>query len=130
MPGDGECGAILDALNAIPVVAVLTGCAAVMAQSGRFLRLDLPPHALGKDYLGPTTFFGRAPSGTGWQVSLWGLLGLTLAREEGVEINLLGLGAGVDVNDLRLRLPGWGLWPGVTPGPAATPPAAPAAAGT
>lgn len=83
------------------------------------LRLDLPPHALGKDYLGPTTFFGRAPSGTGWQLSLWGLLGITLAREEGIEVNLLGLGAGVDFNDLRLRLPGWGLWPGVTPGPAA-----------
>lgn len=75
------------------------------------LGLDLPPTAIGKDYLGPTTFVAPAPSGTGWQVSLAGLAGLTIAREEGVEINLLGLGFGVDVNDARLRLPGLGRWP-------------------
>jgi hypothetical protein len=75
------------------------------------LGLDLPPTAIGKDYLGPTRFFGQAPSGSGWQASLWGLLGVTIAREEGIELNLLGLGFGVDVNDLRLRLPGLGTWP-------------------
>ncbi len=77
------------------------------------LGLDLPPTAIGKDYLGPSTFFARAPSGSGWQVSLAGLAGVTMAREEGLEINLLGLGFGVDVNDARLRLPGFGLWPQV-----------------
>lgn len=75
------------------------------------LGLDLPPTAIGKDYLGPATLFAPAPSGSGWQVSLAGLAGVTLAREEGLEINLLGLGVGVDVNDLRLRLPGIGRWP-------------------
>jgi hypothetical protein len=77
------------------------------------LHLDLPPTAIGKDYLGPTTLLAKAPSGTGWQVSLAGLAGVTVAREEGLEINLLGLGFGVDVNDARLRLPGLGLWPEV-----------------
>ena len=76
------------------------------------LGLDLPPTAIGKDYLGPTTLLAKAPSGTGWQVSLAGLAGVTVAREEGLEINLLGLGFGIDVNDGRLRLPGLGLWPG------------------
>jgi hypothetical protein len=47
-------------------------------------------------------------------VSLAGLAGVTVAREEGLEINLLGLGFGVDVNDARLRLPGVGLWPATT----------------
>jgi hypothetical protein len=75
------------------------------------LGLDLPPTAIGKDYLGPTTFVARAPSGSGWQLSLAGLAGVTVAREEGLEINLLGLGFGVDVNDARLRLPGFGTWP-------------------
>jgi len=75
------------------------------------LGLDLPPTAIGKDYLGPTTIFANAPSGSGWQVSLAGLAGVTVAREEGLEINLLGLGFGVDVNDARLRLPGFGTWP-------------------
>jgi len=74
------------------------------------LGLDLPSNAIGKDYLPGGGMFGPAPSGTGWQVSLFGLLGLTVALEEGVELNLLGLSAGVDVNDLRLRLPGVGSY--------------------
>jgi hypothetical protein len=84
------------------------------------LRLDMPPTALGKDYLGPATFIDRAPSGTGWQLSLWGLAGVTVARDEGLELNLLGLGFGVDVNDRALRLPGWGKVPGLGPGPTLT----------
>lgn len=75
------------------------------------LGLDLPTTAIGKDYLGPTTWLAPAPSGTGWQVSVFGLLGATLARSEGVELNLLGLSVGVDLDDRRLRLPGVGFWP-------------------
>lgn len=78
------------------------------------LGLDLPATAIGKDYLGPTTFLAPAPSGTGWQVSLLGLAGATLARAEGLEISLLGLNVGIDVDDRRLRLPGVGFWPGAT----------------
>jgi hypothetical protein len=43
-----------------------------------------------------------------WQISLLGLLGIGLAWEEGVEVNLLGLSTGIDFNDLALRLPGIG----------------------
>ncbi|NLD55400.1 MAG: DUF3750 domain-containing protein [Burkholderiaceae bacterium] len=81
------------------------------------LGLDLPPTAIGKDFLGDTRIFARAPSGTGWQVSLYGVLGATLAWEEGIELNLLGLAAGIDFNDFALRLPGLGR--------VGTPPAAP-----
>lgn len=81
---------------------------AYIARAVPELRVDLPPTAVGKDFLGATTFIAPTPSGTGWQVSLYGLLGVALAREEGVEINLLGLSIGVDVNDLALRLPGIG----------------------
>ena len=72
------------------------------------LGLDLPPTAIGKDYLGLGTFVARSPSGTGFQVSLFGLLGVTIGIEEGIEINLLGLAVGVDPLDLALRLPGLG----------------------
>ena len=82
--------------------------AAHVARAVPELRLDLPPNALGKDYLGETTFIARAPSGTGWQWSVFGLLGVTAAVEEGLELNLLGLSVGVDFNDLALRLPGVG----------------------
>ena len=71
------------------------------------LRLDLPATALGKDYLG-TSVVARAPSGTGWQVSLFGVAGLLVAAEEGVEVNLLGLTVGVDPRDYAIKLPGIG----------------------
>lgn len=86
------------------------------------LGLDLPATAIGKDYLGPTTLLAPAPSGTGWQVSMFGLLGATLARTEGMELNLLGLSVGIDVDDRRLRLPGLGFWPGTTDMTNAAPP--------
>ena len=72
------------------------------------LRLDLPPTAIGKDYLGTNRFVARSPSGTGFQVSLFGALGLLVGIEEGFEINLLGLSIGIDPLDLALRLPGIG----------------------
>ena len=72
------------------------------------LGLDLPPTAIGKDYLGLDTFVARSPSGTGFQVSLFGLLGVLIGIEEGIEFNVLGLAVGVDPLDLTLRLPGWG----------------------
>ena len=76
------------------------------------LELDLPSTAIGKDYLGPTTLLASAPSGTGWQVSVFGLAGATLARSEGLGLTLLGFSVGIDVDDRRLRLPGVGFWPG------------------
>lgn len=72
------------------------------------LRLDLPPTAVGKDYIG-ASLFASAPSGTGYQFSLFGLLGLTLALEEGVEVNVLGAALGVNPLALKLRLPGLGI---------------------
>jgi len=78
------------------------------------LGLDLPPTAIGKDYLSDGQVVDCMPSGTGWQVSVYGLLGLGLAREEGIELNILGLAVGIDFKDLALRLPGIG-WLGVLP---------------
>jgi hypothetical protein len=39
------------------------------------------------------------------QVSFEGLLGLIASPQEGLELNLLGLGVGVDLNCPGLRLP-------------------------
>ncbi|NQV43458.1 MAG: DUF3750 domain-containing protein [Rhodospirillales bacterium] len=69
--------------------------------------LDLPPTAIGKDFLGEN-IFASTPSGSGFQVSLFGLLGVMAAVEEGLEINLLGLTFGIDLKDLALKLPGIG----------------------
>jgi hypothetical protein len=68
------------------------------------LRVDLPPTAIGKDYLGLKSV-GATPSGTGGQVNLFGLAGVLVGVEEGVEVNLLGLTFGVDPRSLSLKLP-------------------------
>ncbi|MBM3571208.1 MAG: DUF3750 domain-containing protein [Alphaproteobacteria bacterium] len=71
------------------------------------LRLELPPTAVGKDYI-PNGILAAAPSGTGYQASLFGLLGVMLAIEEGIEINLLGLTFGIDIVHPAIKLPGIG----------------------
>ena len=68
------------------------------------LHADLPPTAIGKDYLG-RGLLARSPGGTGGQLSLFGLLGLTAGLEEGVELNVLGIHFGLDPLDLAVRLP-------------------------
>jgi len=69
------------------------------------LELDLPATAIGKDYLG-SAIVGAAPSGSGYQLSLIGLLGLTVSDVDGLELNLLGLNFGVSRNGLKLPMIG------------------------
>jgi hypothetical protein len=68
------------------------------------LRVDLPPTAIGKDYLGAMPV-ALTPSGTGGQLSLLGVAGVAAGWEEGVELNLLGLTLGVDPKSLSVKLP-------------------------
>lgn len=69
------------------------------------LKLDLPANAIGKDYRPLDRPLGRSSSGSGVQASLLGLLGLSVGWGEGIEINILGINFGVDVNNPGLRLP-------------------------
>ena len=68
------------------------------------LRVDLPALAVGKDYLGPS-LVATTPSGTGAQVNLFGLAGVLVGWEEGVELNVIGLTFGVNPVRLGLKLP-------------------------
>ena len=68
------------------------------------LRADLPPTAIGKDYLGEG-MVSSAPSGSGHQFSLLGLLGIAASGVEGVEVNVLGLTFGINPFDPSLKLP-------------------------
>jgi hypothetical protein len=67
------------------------------------LEVDLPPTAIGKDYLRGEVL-ASAPSGRGYQVSLRGLLGVAASPVEGFELNVLGLNFGLGRNGLRLPL--------------------------
>ncbi len=81
---------------------------AFVAREVPALGVDLPANAVGKDYLPADNLIARAPSGTGYQLSVFGLAGVMVAKEEGLEINLLGLSVGLDLNRPALRLPGLG----------------------
>jgi hypothetical protein len=81
---------------------------AYVARAVPELGLDLPSNAVGKDYLPAGAVFAHAPSGTGYQLSLFGVAGLLAARDEGIEFNLLGLAFGVDFKHPGVKLPGIG----------------------
>ena len=66
---------------------------------------------MGKDYVPLREALSRAPSNTGWQLSLLGLVGLLAAIEEGLEVNLLGLVVGLDFKPPAVKLPGIGNVP-------------------
>ena len=72
------------------------------------LRVDLPAIAIGKDYLEDGRLFAAAPGGRGFQISVFGLAGVIVGVEEGIEINLLGLVFGVDPLGPAIKLPGVG----------------------
>jgi hypothetical protein len=72
------------------------------------LEIELPSNAVGKDFLPGGGLVAAAPSGSGFQVSLYGLIGILLAAREGFEVNLLGLSLGIDPIRPALKLPALG----------------------
>jgi len=72
------------------------------------LELHLLSNAVGKDFLPDGSLFAVAPSGSGFQVSLYGLAGILLAAREGLEVNLLGLSFGIDAVRPAVKLPALG----------------------
>ena len=80
------------------------------------MRLSLPATAIGKDWLGTDRVIAPTPSGTGYQLSLGGLLGVSVAAHEGLEFNVLGAVLGVDLRRPALKLPGIGRL-GIDPAP-------------
>jgi hypothetical protein len=70
--------------------------------------IALPPTAIGKDWRAGFWPVSATPSGTGVQLSLGGLFGITVGWVEGLEVNILGLVTGIDVRRPALKLPGFG----------------------
>ena len=82
----------------------------------------LPSNAIGRDFR-PLPYVGWTDSGTGIELNLWGMFGLKLGWVEGVEINVLGLVAGLDLRHPGIKLPGLGRigFDGLTGGAEAQP---------
>ena len=72
------------------------------------LGLHLPSTAVGKDFVPLSQVVGRSISGRGVQISLYGLAGFTIGPVAGLEVNLLGLTAGIDFSPPAVSLPGFG----------------------
>jgi len=69
------------------------------------LEADLPATAIGKDWLG-SAVVGAAPSGSGVQLSLAGVLGVAVSAVDGLEFNLLGLNFGLSATGVKLPMVG------------------------
>jgi len=67
----------------------------------------LLPNAIGRDFR-DRAHIGLCDSGTGIELNLWGVFGFKIAWVEGLEINLFGLVAGLDLRQPALKLPGFG----------------------
>lgn len=71
------------------------------------LGIALPPHAVGKDYIGPG-LRARRDAGGDLHLSVGGYAGLSVGPRTGVEIHLLGQTFGFDIRNPALKLPGIG----------------------
>jgi len=69
------------------------------------LKMTLPPLAIGKDWLVGNKLFAVSESKSGFQFSLYGLLGVILGWYEGLEFNVLGLSFGIDIRRPAVKLP-------------------------
>jgi len=67
----------------------------------------LPANAVGRDFR-PLPYVGLTDSRTGVEASLWGIVGIKVGWVEGVEMNFLGLVAGLDLRNPGVKLPGFG----------------------
>jgi len=68
----------------------------------------LPPTAIGKDYPYDGRWLRPTPSRTGVRLTLGGYAGVTVGWVEGLEVNVLGAVAGLDLRRPALKLPGLG----------------------
>ena len=71
------------------------------------LAATLPPNAVGKDFR-DGVYAGLTDSRTGVELSLFGVFGVKAGWVEGIEMNMLGLVAGLDLRHPALKLPGFG----------------------
>jgi len=70
------------------------------------MKADMPPTAIGRDYPAGS-WLSRAPGG-GFSLSLGGLAGMTIGARQGIQVNFLGLVAGIRFHNPAILLPGFG----------------------
>ncbi len=71
------------------------------------LRVALPPNAVGRDFR-DGFYAGLTDSRTGYELNFGGIADIKVGWIEGIEVNLLGLVAGIDLRYPGVKLPGFG----------------------
>jgi hypothetical protein len=78
---------------------------ATLLRAAPELEIAMPSEAVGRDFRADGAFVGLTPSHTGIEASVYGLLGAKLGWVEGVEVDLMGLVAGLDLRHPALKVP-------------------------
>jgi hypothetical protein len=78
---------------------------ATLVRAAPELDIAMPSEAVGRDFRADGSLVGLTGSHTGVELSLYGLLGAKLGWVEGVEVNLFGLVAGLDIRRPALKIP-------------------------
>ncbi|MDZ7824243.1 MAG: DUF3750 domain-containing protein [Ahrensia sp.] len=68
----------------------------------------LPPHAVGRNYLGAATWYMREADGSDTHINLLGLIGLSFGTKTGFELQFMGQTIGIDINKPAIKLPALG----------------------
>ena len=97
MPATTACGRVRTATPSSRPCCARSRSSASRCRRTRSARISAP---------GPMPAW--TDSRTGVEASLWGLLGVKLGWVEGIELNFLGLVAGLDLRHPALKLPGFG----------------------
>jgi hypothetical protein len=71
-------------------------------------QIVMPSTAVGRAMRSDGRWFGRTPSGDGYEVNLGGYAALSIGAKEGIEIDILSAVFGVDWLRPAIKLPGWG----------------------
>lgn len=67
--------------------------------------VELPPHAIGREWISNYWPASVSESGTGIHVSILGLAGFQIGLNEGIEVSALGFTFGIDIWRPALKLP-------------------------
>jgi hypothetical protein len=78
---------------------------ATLLRAAPELEAAMPPEAVGRDFRADGAVAGWTASRTGVELSIYGLLGAKLGWVEGVEVDFMGLVAGLDLRHPALKIP-------------------------
>jgi hypothetical protein len=81
---------------------------ATLLRAAPELEVAMPSEAVGRDFRADGAVVGLTGSHTGVELSIFGLLGAKIGWVEGIEVDVMGLVAGLDVRRPALKIPCFG----------------------